>query len=307
MVLDEQVTTRPGRVAAARQGWHKLRWGARAVGVVPALGGALRLARIRRGDPRWSAVTLRSGAVLGFEVPSQVPTALVVFRDLIDPEFAFLAAVARPDWTVVDVGAAIGQFSVFAGRLPVAAVHAYEPSGANRSSMARNLDRNALSGRVEIHAVALSDHTGEAAFETAGNTYLSRLDRHPATSGAHEVVAVRTLTDEVQRLGLERISVLKVNVAGYEPEVLAGAAPLLAAGAVDILVLLIGTRSIPWYARCEEWGYDFYFFHPEHRVLHRIRSLDETSLQRPPWPARHVIGIRRDVVRAASWPGVRVV
>ena len=44
------------------------------------------------------SVRLReSGATLAFAHPSQLVPALVVFGDLIDPEYPFLAAVAKPE------------------------------------------------------------------------------------------------------------------------------------------------------------------------------------------------------------------
>ncbi|WP_134742393.1 FkbM family methyltransferase [Nocardioides sp. 503] len=289
---------RAGRHGLRRvwQAWDKFRWGARVVGFWPAVAGGVRLARLRLGRRERAHVRLRSGASISFDVASQLPPALVMFRTLIDPEFPLLSEIAEPDWLVVDVGAAIGQFSVFAAGLPVAEVHAFEPSGANISSLRRNLADNRLGDRVHVHQVALSDRVGEQAFVTQGNSYLSRLDRPVPGAWSSELVAVRTLTDEVARLGLPRISVLKINVAGYEPEVLSGAAALLARGAASILVLLIGERSIPWYERCGEWGYRFFFYSPDQRVLHELEDLALSTLERPPWPARHVIGIHVDAL-----------
>jgi FkbM family methyltransferase len=242
-----------------------------------------------------------------FSVPNQVAPALVVFSGLIDPEFALLERLARPDWVVVDVGAAIGQFSVFAARLPVAVVHAYEPSGPNLATLRRNIARNGLDDRVRVHCVALSDHDGEACFETMDNAYMSRLSESVDAASAHQVVPVRTLADEAETLGLRHISVLKVNVAGYEPQVLAGAAPLLSGGRVDILILLIGRQSEPWYERCSGWGYDFFFFHPREGALHRVESFDSATLDDPPWPARHLIGVRKDALDDDLLSQIRVV
>ncbi|WP_193608106.1 FkbM family methyltransferase [Nocardioides lijunqiniae] len=282
------------RSRSLAQAWDKFRWGARVVGVGPALAGGARLVLLRLGRRERARVRLRSGATIGFDVASQLPPALVMFRTLIDPEFRFLSEVADPDWVVVDVGAAIGQFSVFAARLPVGEVHAFEPSSGNVSSLRRNLEDNRLGDRVHVHQVALSDRVGEQSFATQGNSYLSRLDRPDPEGQASELVAVRTLTDEVERLGLSRVSVLKVNVAGYEPEVLGGATALLARGAASILVLLIGERSIPWYRQCRAWGYRFFFYSPDDRVLHEVEDLTLSALERPPWPARHVIAIHAD-------------
>jgi FkbM family methyltransferase len=288
------------------QAWSKFRWGARVVGFWPSVVGVGRLLTLRVGGPKRSRVALRSGAVIGFEVPSQVPPALVMFRDLIDPEFSLLTELARPDWVVVDVGAAIGQFSVFAGRLPVAVVHAFEPSSSNIASFQLNIAENGLADRVRVHQAALSNWVGEQEFSTQGNTYLSRLDQVASDAIASETVAVRTLAGECERLGVSRISVLKVNVAGYEPEVLAGAVPLLASGSVSILVLLIGARSMEWYRRCAGWGYRFFFYVPTERTLCEVAELELHVLERPPWPARHVIAIHRDVVVADVFAPAKV-
>ncbi len=106
-------------VASARNAFTKLRWGIRVVGVVPTVVGVGRLiaARLRAGP--LVVIRLKSGSELQMSYPRQLVPALVVFGDYIDPEFDFLRRVARSDWIVVDVGAAIGQFSVFAARLAI--------------------------------------------------------------------------------------------------------------------------------------------------------------------------------------------
>ena len=271
---------------------RKFAWGVRTVGLLEALRGVARLATLRWRRPPRARITLRSGPVLEYAVPAQVAPALVVFRDLIDPEFAFLRAVARPDWLVVDVGAAIGQFTTFAARLPVAHVHAYEPNAANLETLRRNLDLNGVTGRVTVHAAALAEAEGEVVFEETDNAYLS----HMSSSGEGVSVPVHTLDAEVERLGLDRVSVLKVNVAGHEPAALAGASRLLGDGRADVLVLLIGEQSLAAYEQCAQWGYRFFFFHPRRRALHPVTELTTAGLSRRPWPARHLIGVHQGAI-----------
>src|SRR3970040_2142325 len=96
-------------------GADKIRWGARAVGWLATIIGSFCLARLKLVRPARAEVRLRqTGATMTFNYPKQLVPALVVFGDLIDPEYAFLREVARPDWIFLDVGAAIGQFTVFA-------------------------------------------------------------------------------------------------------------------------------------------------------------------------------------------------
>lgn len=288
----------------ATQGWYKLSWGAGIVGAGPAVAGLARLAALRLSRRPYAHARLRSGVTVGFEVPAQVPPALVVFRTLIDPEFALLAEIGCAG-VVLDVGAAIGQFTLFAAQQPGTAVHAFEPSGRNIATLQRNVSENGLADRVRVHHLALAGWEGEQEFVTQGNTYLSRPD---SCAGADtETVPVRTLSGVCGALGVPRIAVLKLNVAGYEPEVLEGAEPLLERGAIELMILLIGERSIGWYERCATWGYRFFFYEPDARALHELADLTLDSLLRPPSPARHVIAVHRDAIDGGRLAAVRIV
>jgi len=279
-------------------GVAKLRWGARTVGWAATALGGLRLFRLWIMRPPRVEVRLRnSGAVLGFAYPTQLVPALVVFGDLIDPEYAFLAAVARPGWIFLDVGAAIGQFTVFAAFSTRGRVHAFEPGSENLATLRSNIARNGIVDRVSIHEMALSNHKGEAEFATASNPFMSRLDRTGPTKGKR--ITVDTLTNVVERLGIDQVSVLKINVAGFEPEVIEGAIPILAQERVDILILLIGRPSYAAYREISRLGYRLFFFHPPSQRLHEISSIDDEGLiVNRPWPARHVLAIRAKAITA---------
>lgn len=282
------------RLTAARD---KTVWGVRTVGVARSARGFVALTRLRVRSPSHATVSLRSGYALGFDYPSQLPTMLVSFGDLVDPEYPFLREIARPGWTVVDVGAAIGQFTVFAAKLPGTTVHAFEPSSSNIATLEANLRLNDVVPAVSVHQVALGDHHGTGVFETAGHTWVSGLDT-TGSSAAGEHVPVRTLPEQLDELGIDHVDVLKLNVAGYEPEVLEGALPSLRDGRVDVLVLLLGLRSIPYYATLAGLGYRLFFFEPRTRRLHEIGQVDESLLDCRPSPARHLIAVRGTAMEA---------
>ncbi|MBF9233906.1 FkbM family methyltransferase [Microvirga alba] len=229
-----------------------------------------------------------------------------MFGDLIDPEFSFLSHVSRPDWVVVDVGAAIGQFAVFAATLPSAIVHAFEPSAANVATLRRNVERNRVVERVKIHQLALSNADGESTFEATERTWMGRLSDVPSEGG--EVVAVRTLSGELKRSDVTHISVLKVNVSGFEPQVFEGAETVLAGGNADILILLLGLPSLPWYEKIASYGYRFFYYHPRERRLYEVSSFDERSvLSHRPWPARHIIAVHQSAIAAGVISTVEIV
>ncbi|WP_456695321.1 FkbM family methyltransferase [Aeromicrobium sp. P5_D10] len=272
-----------------RRSAAKLRWGVKVVGPVAALNGLFRLAGLLLRRPAEGIVHLRSGPVLGFSYPRQLVPALVAFGDYIDPEMDFLRRVSRPDWVVLDVGAAIGQFSVFAAMLPTAHVHAFEPSSDNITTLKANLRRNRVADHVTIAHMALSDSDAEMTFPTLQNPFLSRLD-HGQGSVSGEPVSVRTLSGTVDILGLEHVNCLKINVAGFEAEVLEGSAAFLARQGADVLVILISEGSVPWFPKIAALGYRFFYFHPPRNTLYEVEDLDDVSHDRP-WPARHLIGV----------------
>lgn len=277
-------------------------WGWRAVGIGPALKGSARMAYLYARRPQRSELRLRSGQILEFKFPSQIPRALLMFGDFVDPEFAFLRRTVQPDWVVADVGAAIGQFTLFAATLPVAAVVAFEPSTANVSALSANTERNGVGGRVHIYKTALSNCEKEARFDTTESTWVSGL-----SETGNEIVPVRTLSAEFPRLGLNRVSVLKINVAGFEPSVLEGAMDYLGRGKADILILLLGLESLVWYERAAKLGYRFFYYHPKEATLYEVAAFDADSvLNHRPWPARSIIAIHTSAVAGVLVRGISV-
>lgn len=272
----------------------KFGWGLRVVGPLATLRGTGRFAGVWLGRPRRAEVRLRSGPILEFDYPHQFPPTLVLFGDFIDPEFAFLSDVAQPHWRILDVGAAIGQFSMFAAVcLPEASVHAFEPSGANVATLEHNIVRNGVEGRVVVHQAALSNKQDTARFQTAAKNWMSQLGDAAGDDGQGEVVAVETLEATLKDLHLDHVEVLKINVAGFEPAVLEGAMACLKRGQVDIMILLLGLKSLPLYAAIAALDYRFFYYHPRQRTLFEVTRFDEDAvLGHRPWPARHIIAIR---------------
>jgi FkbM family methyltransferase len=122
------------------------------------------------------------------------------------------------DWTslrtIVDLGAHVGSFSVWAaGRAPAATILALEPEPRNFEDLVRNIERNGLAGRVTpIHAAA---GAGDG-IATIGVPLLR--DTVSADAAAHAP------TVEVPRVDIERlladapapVDLLKVDCEGAE-------------------------------------------------------------------------------------------
>ena len=136
--------------------------------------------------------------------------------------------------TVLDVGANDGGFASdligagYAGR-----IISFEPLPDAWDALRARTRRHAQTWEVGPR-VALSDQNGEAAFHEAGNSVSSSLlemaklheDASPGSAIARSItVEIRRLDDLIEPLGIapgERV-LLKIDVQGAEPLVLAGA------------------------------------------------------------------------------------
>jgi FkbM family methyltransferase len=134
----------------------------------------------------------------------------------------------KPGMTFVDVGANVGYFTALAAGLvgPTGCVIAFEPSPYAFARLQRLTEVNRLS-QVKLVQAGLSDRSGIAhLYEGVGS------HNHTPTMVAHEnatktAVAVRTLDATPEEMGVEQIDLMKIDVEGYEPYVLADAADLL--------------------------------------------------------------------------------
>jgi FkbM family methyltransferase len=221
----------------------RLSWGARQVGVAPAATGAARLFALAVRRPEYANVqTTRDALNITFRYPAQLIPTLVVFRELLEPELMLLASALGPGSVAVDVGASIGTWAMSAARTG-ATVHACEPDPVNLDVLKANVSANGLSSRIAIHAVALGERDGHGSLLAAGRRYLNRVSEDPGGTGRE--CNVQTLGRFVDDLGLDQVDVLKVNTAGGELPVMAGALSLFRAGRIRMAMVLDGLAVRP--------------------------------------------------------------
>ena len=137
-----------------------------------------------------------------------------------------LVAAARTGGTLVDVGANYGYYSLlWAAQRPANRVVAFEASPRNAAPLGDNIKRNGLSGRVEVHALALGDVDGQMAFDVGPPD-------QSGWGGLAGAASERTIRVDVVRLDDfwqrdDDIAVLKIDVEGADTWVLRGAQKLL--------------------------------------------------------------------------------
>ncbi len=144
--------------------------------------------------------------------------------------------LADPGEFVLDVGANVGQMTALLARRvgPAGRVLAFEPNDDVRAVLARNVAAwGAMAGLapIEISSVALSDRAGEGVLVIPPHYAWNRGTASvgaPGAGGTGERRPIRLARlDEVVDGGAP-IGVMKVDVEGHEPAVLAGGESLLA-------------------------------------------------------------------------------
>ena len=143
---------------------------------------------------------------------------------------AFLRTTLDPDAVFVDVGANVGLFTVV-GALTASGggrVIAYEPVPQLVELLRANVQLNWLTDRVTIRDVAVAERRGRRPFMF--DARLQGLGGLVLDSTANALVDAVALDDDLGYL--DRIDLIKIDVEGGEPAVLAGMDRLVRSGRV---------------------------------------------------------------------------
>ncbi|MQX37763.1 FkbM family methyltransferase [Roseospira navarrensis] len=152
---------------------------------------------------------------------------------LMEPaEMGFVLHLLRADDLFVDVGANIGSYTVLAAGVAGARVIAIEPIASTFRALTRNARLNADPDRVEVHNIGVADRPGLLRF-TCGADAMNHVAR-PDERGETTEVPVSTLDAVV---GDRAPTVLKIDVEGFEGQVLQGARRVLESPALCAVIL----------------------------------------------------------------------
>lgn len=162
-----------------------------------------------------------------------------LFKALTQQHHTEMLPLLRPlvpaDGVIVDVGAHAGQFTKLLARLaPLGRIVAVEPSPYVLGIL-RAVVRWRRLRHVEVVAAALSDAPGVLTLATpikrsgsVGFGLASLTEQAPERSYRTDAVPVETLDAVVDRLGLDRLDLIKCDVEGWEAHMLRGARESLA-------------------------------------------------------------------------------
>jgi len=135
-----------------------------------------------------------------------------------------LAAMQQSDSVFVDIGANIGQHSLFMSKLATY-VHAFEPFAKVRDRLLNQINANQLSN-ITVHPLGLSNENARLPFfaPTGSNEGIGSFDASSTSKGNVSIGELELVRgdDYFSKSGIARIDILKMDVEGFEKLALEG-------------------------------------------------------------------------------------
>ncbi|MBS1507548.1 MAG: FkbM family methyltransferase [Bacteroidetes bacterium] len=245
----------------------------------------------RNNEEKWSALFGGKDSIL-FALNNKVKIKLLkanvlsrlIFDGFEENEIEFVTKALKKGDVFVDIGANIGLFSLIASPLvdSTGKVISFEPSPETFSRLIENVSLNNLTN-ISARNIGLSDSEGELMLNVSGdghdawNTFAAVSDEkfHSTKS-----VPVFTLDDQLVEEAKEKISLVKIDVEGWEKFVLVGGktffqkfAPVVMMEFTESNTFSAGYMVQELYDLMVSWGYRWYSYkngelHPEAKRLH---------------------------------------
>ncbi len=175
----------------------------------------------------------------------------VLSKRLPEDNFAFMVKTGRscdavemmeqltpsltPGSLCFDIGANIGITTVWMAKR-AGKVYAFEPEPSNLARFRDHMRLNRVDN-VVLASCAVSNHEGEATFhltQSYGHHSLGEVRTSPITG--HITVPLITVDNYCEKQKIERINFMKIDVEGFELEVLQGAEQMLRQQRIDLVV-----------------------------------------------------------------------
>ena len=195
--------------------------------------------------------------------------------------------LVRPGDTVLDIGANIGLVSVLLSSLVGKSghVHAFEPNPSLVKLLEQVRERGALSN-FQLHPVALGEVEGQLDLSMPeGNAGMGSLVRAHGEGSKHVLVRVKRLSQMLRDLDVSAIRFVKIDVEGFEPQVLSGGRDWFAAHPPDAILFELNDDADrfsehPTFQILQELGYVFFSI-PKYLFRLRLKEFIPGSSPKP--------------------------
>lgn len=175
-----------------------------------------------------------------------VGRSIYLFGDL-DPKVTwFCRAVLRQGDNLLDIGSNHGLIAVVGSQIvgPSGVVHAFEPQSQLCERILQSAQLNGATN-IFVHPTALGEADGELSlYVPPENGGAASFNREHEALGYRQVVPVARLDDFANALRLDTVRLMKIDVEGFEAQVLRGARELLSRGRVDSVIFELNEPGV---------------------------------------------------------------
>ncbi|MBD2187092.1 FkbM family methyltransferase [Pseudanabaena mucicola] len=175
-------------------------------------------------------------------------------------DMAFCLHLLRPDDLFVDVGANIGSYTIIASKVVRANSLALEPVPETFKRLQRNINLNDIASLVDARCCAAGLTHGSLMFSDSLDTMNKVVNKE--YSGSSIEVPVKSLDSMLDNL---QPTLIKIDVEGFEPTVIAGAVKTLLRD--SLLAILIETVTPEIRETLQKSGFKEFRYDPFKREL----------------------------------------
>lgn len=208
----------------------------------------------------------------------------LIYKGFEESEILFLRRYLRPADTFIDIGSNIGLFSLHASQIVTNSgkVHAFEPTPITFSRLKENIDLNKCNEIISVNNIGVSNEKGYLSLNVstdghdAWNTFAHQSD---VKFEKQVLIPVDTLDNYFaeNKVNVSDVSLIKIDVEGWELAVLIGATSVL--NCLDSPVLMVeftennlfaaGTNCYEVYDLVTSFGYKWYIYDAStNKLLH---------------------------------------
>lgn len=177
----------------------------------------------------------RKGLFWNLDLSEGIDFSIYIFGQFEVRSFRAMSSLVKKGDIVFDIGANIGAHT-----LPLAnivgdsgRIHAFEPTSYAHTKLMQNIQSNPhLFNRIEVNQVMLTSDSSDKLQEQLYSSWPldsnnQQHDKHCGRLHSTQGATVLTLDDYVYEKGITKVSLIKLDVDGYELDVLRGARNVL--------------------------------------------------------------------------------
>jgi FkbM family methyltransferase len=184
--------------------------------------------------PHSAKFTVRNkGVYFTGDMESYVDREVFLYGEYEQAEIAAFLKHIPPDrrGTMLDVGGNVGNHSLAFAR-PFKSVHAFEPNPMLWEQFQKNVSLNSLVGTVHLHHIGLADRDDELTLHLIdkpnfGLGTFSKVEQYDLPLKPTAICPIRHGGTYLESIGVRSVDAIKIDVQGFEPEVLVGLADVL--------------------------------------------------------------------------------